>query len=34
MVDVRIALAELLRKYRDDTQVDALKEGLVLLVQS
>jgi len=33
MADVRIALAELLRKYRDDTQVDALKEGLVLLVQ-
>lgn len=33
MADVRIALRELLRKYRDDTQVDALKEGLVLLVQ-
>ena len=33
MADVRIALRELLRKYRDDTEVDALKEGLVLLVQ-
>lgn len=33
MADVRIALKELLRKYKDDTEVDALKEGLVLLVQ-
>ncbi len=33
MADVRIALRDLLRKYRDDTEVDALKEGLVLLVQ-
>ena len=33
MADVRVAVRELLRKYRDDTQVDALKEGLVLLVQ-
>ncbi len=30
---MRIALRELLRKYRDDSQVDALKEGLVLLVR-
>jgi hypothetical protein len=33
MADVRIALRELLRNYREDTQVDALKEGLVLLIQ-
>lgn len=33
MADVRIALRELLRKYRDESEVDALKEGLVLLVQ-
>ncbi|GEM_PF-4915098 len=33
MADVRIALRELLRKYRGDTEVDALKEGLALLVQ-
>jgi len=33
MADVRIALRELLRKYKADTEVDALKEGLVLLVQ-
>ena len=33
MADVRIALRELLRKYRGDTEVDALNEGLALLVQ-
>lgn len=33
MADVRISLAELVRKYRDDSRVDALKERLVLLVQ-
>lgn len=33
MADVRIALQKLLGKYRDDAQVDALREGLVLLVQ-
>ncbi len=33
MADVRIALRELLRKYQGDHEVDALKEGLVLLVQ-
>jgi len=33
MADVRIAVRELLRKYRGNTEVDALKEGLVLLVQ-
>lgn len=33
MADVRMALRELLGKYKDDAQVDALKEGLVLLVE-
>jgi formylglycine-generating enzyme required for sulfatase activity len=33
MADMRIALRELLRKYQGDHEVDALKEGLVLLVQ-
>lgn len=33
MADVRSALAELLRKYREDSEVDAFQEGLVLFVQ-
>lgn len=33
MADGRIAVGELLRKYKDDTEENAVKEGLVLLVQ-
>jgi transposase-like protein len=32
--DFRMALVELVRQYRDDTQVDALREGVRLLAEA
>ena len=32
--DLRMALLELVRQYRDDTQVDALREGVRLLAEA
>ena len=34
MTDLRMALLELLSKYKDDGQLDALREGVRLLAQA